>query len=456
MKKIISIILILIASMTIAVIQLSAKEANQTEKDNPRVKASTHFNQAIMYENFGKLKEAISEYKKALVFMPDSSEILTNLASVYFKTGNDTAAVKELKKALSFNPNYADAHMLLGNFYINELDYKKAIVEYESILRIEPSYKEANFIIGFLYTKTGRDTEATKYLQLAAEDSQNAAVAYYNLGYSFVKRNMMEQAIQAYKKAGQLKPNWYEVHFNLGIIYESIDLDSSIIELEKAKIISPKEIQPYTFLAQAYQRKGILEKVIQNYKDALKIKSNDYVLLVLISATYTAMKNNTEALVFSKKAYEISPEDPAVNYQLGVIYYLLKQSDDSVKYLKQTIKSNPKHAPAMNLLAYIYAEKGTDLDEALKLINNALELEPDNGAFLDTLGWIFLKKGMPDHAITEITKALKTIKDDATIYEHLGDAYSKRGNKNEAIKNWKRSLELNPENKGLKEKISIQ
>jgi tetratricopeptide (TPR) repeat protein len=83
------------------------------------------------------------------------------------------------------------------------------------------------------------------------------------------------------------------------------------------------------------------------------------------------------------------------------------------------------------------------LEESISYIKKALELEPSNGAFVDSLGWAYLKKGMLDEAIRELEKSLQlSMMNDATIHEHLGDAYFKKGLIQKAVAEWERSLQL--------------
>ena len=103
----------------------------------------------------------------------------------------------------------------------------------------------------------------------------------------------------------------------------------------------------------------------------------------------------------------------------------------------------------------MFADRGIKLDESIFYIKKALELEPSNGAFVDSLGWAYYKKGMLDEAIRELEKSLQlSMMNDPTIHEHLGDAYFKKGLIQKAIAEWERSIELKGENREeLKRKI---
>ena len=93
---------------------------------------------------------------------------------------------------------------------------------------------------------------------------------------------------------------------------------------------------------------------------------------------------------------------------------------------------NPSNAPALNYLGYTYAESGAQLDEAEKLIKRALVIEPDDGFYVDSLGWVYYQQGNYSRAVAELERAVNLTGNDPTITEHLGDAYRKLGKVREA------------------------
>ena len=86
-------------------------------------------------------------------------------------------------------------------------------------------------------------------------------------------------------------------------------------------------------------------------------------------------------------------------------------------------RSNPDNAPALNYLGYTWAEQGIRLDEAESLILRALEISPNDGYYIDSLGWVYYQRGEYEEAIEQLERAMDLASDDATIAEHLGDAY---------------------------------
>ena len=117
------------------------------------------------------------------------------------------------------------------------------------------------------------------------------------------------------------------------------------------------------------------------------------------------------------------------------------------------IRLDPKHAEAYNYVGYMYAEKGINLDEAVKLISTALDLEPDNGYFIDSLGWALYQQGRYAEALRELKRAVEKAKEDPVIFEHLGDALTKNGLYEDAVVAWEKSLSLDPNADAVKKKL---
>jgi tetratricopeptide (TPR) repeat protein len=142
-------------------------------------------------------------------------------------------------------------------------------------------------------------------------------------------------------------------------------------------------------------------------------------------------------------------------YQYASLYERTGQSPEAEKLFFKVIESGemPVASAAKNYIAYMWAERGEKLDLALTLIQDALKTQPENGAFLDTLGWIYYMQGQYDKALDELKKACGITGDDPTILEHLGDTYLKLGRTAEAVQQWEKALKIDPESPRLLERL---
>jgi Flp pilus assembly protein TadD len=106
------------------------------------------------------------------------------------------------------------------------------------------------------------------------------------------------------------------------------------------------------------------------------------------------------------------------------------------------------HAEALNYLGYAYAERGERLDEAQALLERALRVEPENGYYLDSLGWVYFKKGDLERAVKTLERAAALVGPEATILEHLGDTYRAAHRSGDAAAAYRRALEASASDKG--------
>ena len=108
---------------------------------------------------------------------------------------------------------------------------------------------------------------------------------------------------------------------------------------------------------------------------------------------------------------------------------------------RKVLSTDPRNAMALNYLGYMLADRGVRLDEALNLIKKAVQQEPQNGAYLDSLGWAYFKMGNYELAEESLHKAMDHIGNDPTVHDHMGEVYAKTGRLKLAAAQWERALE---------------
>jgi Tfp pilus assembly protein PilF len=124
-----------------------------------------------------------------------------------------------------------------------------------------------------------------------------------------------------------------------------------------------------------------------------------------------------------------------------VVYDKAKKKEASMEAMRKVIALDPKHANALNYLGYTYADLGQNLDEAERLIKEALKYKPNDGYITDSLGWVYYKKGQFQKALKYLRKAVELVPDDPIMLEHVGDVYLKLDDKANALKFYQKSLQ---------------
>jgi len=147
---------------------------------------------------------------------------------------------------------------------------------------------------------------------------------------------------------------------------------------------------------------------------------------------YQEQKDYPHAIELAKRMVALEPRNDKFYFTLGALYDANKQKQEGIDAMTKAIAINPANAPALNYLGYTYAEQGTHLDEAEKLVKRALKVEPEDGFYVDSLGWVYYKKGQYQKAVGELERAVNLSGDDPTITEHLGDAYNRLGKSRDA------------------------
>jgi tetratricopeptide (TPR) repeat protein len=112
--------------------------------------------------------------------------------------------------------------------------------------------------------------------------------------------------------------------------------------------------------------------------------------------------------------------------------------------MKEVLRLNPDYADALNYIGYSYTERGIHLEEALKMIQKAMELKPNMGYITDSLGWVYFKLGDYERAVIELEKANQLTPDDPIVTEHLADSYFKLSKIQKATELYEKALKLDP------------
>lgn len=277
------------------------------------------------------------------------------------------------------------------------------------------------------------------------------------MGRIYESSEDLDKALTSYKRATDLDNTSAVLHLELAIIYiKNHSLDNAIKELNLAIKYDPGNLEPYGLLTLIYTLEKKYDLAAKEYEKFLKLATQldpkNPQLYNELGQIYFQQNKLEAAEKTFKLILDFSPEDLKAHYFLGAVYERQGKIKEAIEEFKQAAKLDPDSHMALNALGYLYAQEGINLDEAEALILKALEYEPDNGAYIDSLGWVYYKKNMLDKAIKQLERAIGLLKD-AEIYDHLGDAYFKKGDFKNAEENWLKSLELDPDQANVKEKI---
>jgi tetratricopeptide (TPR) repeat protein len=162
--------------------------------------------------------------------------------------------------------------------------------------------------------------------------------------------------------------------------------------------------------------------------------------------SFQRVERYTDSIPMLERLTAREPGSPVAHFLLGAAYDRTGQRSKALAELRRVLQIDPDFPAALNYLGYALAEAKESLDEALTLVQRAVALEPDNGAYVDSLGWTYYQLGRHEQARGYLERAARLEPTDATLQEHLGDVYVALGQNDRARKAYGRALELGDDN----------
>jgi tetratricopeptide (TPR) repeat protein len=409
---------------------------------------------AVYWEQKNDINKAIDYWKKLGALQSFSPAVHLQLATLLFQIGEYDEAVSEYKKVLDLQPDNRKALYGLGQSYEANNDLQEAIDAYKRFLELEPTNEQVRNRIIVLYYQTGEKDEAIKEAETYAILSPDDPDAWKRLGALYLSQGDYQKAESLFVLYIQSKPDDAQIHFYLGrIALEKENLEKAKKEFETAVALEDSVPDGWINLALVYLKQDSTQKAIQVYDRAMEKVADKTLISYLLGTVYAQEKNYDSAIVILKRASDKSPEDTRILFALGSAYEQSGDFDRAVAMLERLLRIDSTNASALNYLGYMFADKGIRLDESLSMIKKALESEPNNGAYLDSYGWVLYRQGQLKEAEIQIKKALEVIGNDPIVHEHLGDIYNAQGESKKAKKEWEEALKLNPDNANLKKKL---
>lgn len=318
--------------------------------------------------------------------------------------------------------------------------------------------------LGSLYIDAGKKEEAETILQEALKHYPADNRIRIVLGYLHLQQNRFDEAYTTLEqvRAGSPEAEWSANPFFL-FNFLTAAQKSGHIEQAAGTLASTYTNNPVVL--DQYISSLLTEKTPVSTENAISLLNRFRTLspdtaetLYYLMILQAERKEYQTALETARQFEDLAQKSGGTNllnasfyYQYGALHERTGDFEEAERQFLQAIQlgNETLAAASQNYIAYMWAERGEKLTDSLKLIQKALAVEPENGAFLDTLGWIYYMQGRYAEALQALQKASNFIHDDPTIWEHLGDTYLKLGDRETAISHWKKALELDPGNKKL-------
>lgn len=404
---------------------------------------------AWIYFVTSSFKEAAYYYEKVLETEPSNDEALIYLAN-YYHTINPKDALKYWDKIAARKPGDPEVYLKIAEAYEKMKLYETAIKNYTKSLEIDPSFKEVHLALSKIY-EILKDTPAAvaEYKKYLKEDPENIAVLNY-LGALYFSNNDIENAEEIFKRVVQISTLSASGYIWLGIISaEKKDIDGAISNFEKAVKIDPSAAV-YQYLSELHIQKKDYKTAKIYLEKAIKLNPRDHKLKFLAGLLYMDQKKYAKAIRYFADSLKLKPDLYDAYFYSAISYDNINDFKSARKLLEELISMNPEHSQALNYLSYSLADRNTELEYAMRLVTKALEIEPQNPAYIDTLGWIYYRQEKFEAAEKEIGRAAEKARD-WEIFYHLGIIKEKLAKYREAYENYVASFYFNPKHKEKKE-----
>ncbi|HPA63020.1 MAG TPA: hypothetical protein PLC67_03615 [Spirochaetota bacterium] len=435
------------------------------------------------------------------------------LSEINYELGNYNDAIENIKSAMEYNAQNSERMLKMAGFLAGLNQLKSSAKAYEAVLnsmtpeqKKEPLAYKISAFIGTIHYING-DARASSYLIYSLGDKTSSnklarALLYAIAGNEKAAMPLInellttedahlpavlagakvseaagdkESAAAFYSRAGEIinqtdlyipsaKINRKAAEFNNSAAHYRYAASS----FEKAKltanaILMIEKSNTAEFNIENYLYTGYLYSVIKNrtkfesiINSAKKLEPKNPRVYYISALSNFDVKNYQASLSDISKAIELSPEDPYIRFHAAITYEKLSKTADAAREMEEALKYDKENPGYLNFLGYIYVDSNTNLDKAESMIQSALSKEPNNGAFLDSLGWLHYRKKNYNEAFKYLYRGMQNLTaaktEDPVVYDHLGDTSLKLGKKQKAIEYWKKALSFKADPK-IEEKV---
>ncbi len=444
---------------------------------------------AFIYAKYlKKTDQAVDYANRAIALDPRDIEAYQRLCEIELAAGDEKKARDVLERATKVHSDDAAFWTQLGKLYAAILFKLDAQPKPDELGRINEIFKKA------------------------VEHANDDPAILKDVADYYASSQQLKEAIPLYLRVLELQPDDANAREKLATGFILTNQRGKAVEmLEQIIKQHPEKYQPYDLLAQVLdeearslqrakrldEAKAEFAKVAANYEQSLLINPNHAgTYLRLAELLLGPLKDAGRAVKFLTEARRRFPGAPEIVYYLALAQREAKQTQQAVAtfeealheaeldqdneivnakfyfnygataeqaglyekaadLLRKSIALDPANAAeAYNYLGYMWADHNMHLEEAEGMIKRALQIEPNNGSYLDSLGWLEFRQGKFDQALADLLRAAKNLEhDDSVVFEHIGDTYLKLNRVPQALEAWQKALALDPQNKRLAEKI---
>jgi len=415
--------------------------------------------------NLGRLvqlqnpQEALKLYTQVIDRFGPNSDTYFQMAQIYDLTGKLDKATEAVQGMLDLDPGNFEIKKMLGDLYVRRDSVDVALKIYSDLAERKPGSLELRASIAHAYlTKQDYDHAAEQLDLILRKDtlSVDDQLRFGQIFTSFIQKDsaVVPYALKLFTRIRDEHPDDWRPYWFLGAM-NNIQKDDStaLINFSKVKELQPSNPDGWVGVASVYYDRNDFDEAIRVLTEGKNYVPEEFRVYFLLGISYQRKHDDINAATALEKAVQLNGKNVDALSALALVYDELKRPDESDTIYEKALQIDPKNHLLLNNYGYSLADRGLQLDRALRMSKEAVSQQPDNQSYLDTYGWIYFRMGNYTEAEKWIKKAIDLGSKSPVIHEHLGDIYFKLSDKDKAVEYWQKALNFDSSNEELKQKI---
>jgi len=424
----------------------------QVADRNPSLRTLTALVDA--YESMHDYASAADVLRRASELDPSNPDLKRGMAQDLLMAGKLEEALKVYTALADEDPSDAESFLRMSQIYRQMNNFTKAREALAKAKQAEPDNFEILYSEVSLLEAQGRSAEAISTLKQLIDSTEkrsynpseraNRSTLLERLGVLYRSNEQYSEAVDTFRKMEQSDPG-----VGPRASAQAVETYRQAKEYSRALQEAESAIKKYPDeRTVALTRANLLAEMGRGDEAAAEVKKlfkgeDDKDAWFALAQVYEKAKNYREmgrSLDAVEKLAAASDEKVNVYFMRGAMYERMKQYDPAEKEFRKVLDLDPDNASVLNYLGYMLADRNVRLEDAHGMISRAVEQDPHNGAYLDSLGWVLFRMGKLDDAEMYLRRALEQTSRDPTVHDHLADVLTRQGKLKEAVTEWEVSL----------------
>ncbi len=382
----------------------------------------------------GDVDKALQTLDPLMKSMPENPDIAMLAARIYMQKGEREKARSFIENALNNKKDDPRLHAMLASIYFKSAEYRSALAEVEITHKTGSSSVELLNIGVISALNLGQTDKALMYIQLLKKAApQEWATAYSEITYFLY----MKDSRSAFKLAERAVRTWPDKMEALTVYAQTgSDTIGPAATIQRISSICAKtrSANCMLVLSALFEKAGMKNDALAKIKGAIEQYPDRQDLYYALADFYARNGMIDLAIAEFKNLLNKKPDDLKSAIMLALLLNDKGDIENAEKTYSYILERDPSNRIAANNLAWILAGRGkkADLDKAMDLATKARRSDPENPSIADTLGYIYLQKGMTTNAKNQFLMALDKNPDEPSFNYHMAQALVKEGKKKEA------------------------